>query len=72
MNSLIKDMSYKEFVEYCNDRACDGQWSMFEAMNCIYIITEIDSIKTKFLCFTRKKLTEQLREKAWDEKKKLL
>ena len=72
MEKLIKDMTYKEFKDYCNERACDGRWSMFEAMSCISIICEIDDIKDKFLCFIRKKSTEQLRERAWEEKKKLL
>lgn len=72
MNILIKDMSYKEFKDYCNERACDGKWSIFEAMACINIICEIDGVKVRTLGFTRKKLTEQKREEVWEERKKLL
>lgn len=28
-------MTNKEFEQYCNERACDGQWSIFEAIACI-------------------------------------
>ena len=25
-------MKYKEFIRWCNERACDGCWGMLEAM----------------------------------------
>ena len=28
-------MKFKEFVNWCNDRACDGCWSMNTALFCI-------------------------------------
>jgi len=28
-------MSYKQFVAWCNERACDGQWSIGTALACI-------------------------------------
>lgn len=37
-------MKYKEFVKWCNERACDGYWSMPTAHFCIAIM---DMINTK-------------------------
>lgn len=34
-------MTFKEFVIWCNERACDGCWGMNEATICIAIISEI-------------------------------
>ena len=34
-------MKFKEFVSWCNDRACDGRWGMLEAMVCADIIQTI-------------------------------
>lgn len=34
-------MTFKEFREWCNDRACDGCWGMDAATICIAIIEEI-------------------------------
>ena len=34
-------MTYKEFVEWCNERACDGCWGMSEAMNCIAVMEDV-------------------------------
>lgn len=34
-------MKYKEFVKWCNDRACDGMWSMETALVCIRILSDI-------------------------------
>ena len=28
-------MTYKEFNDWCNDRACDGCWGLREAMTCV-------------------------------------
>lgn len=52
-------MTYKEFRAYCNNRACDGMWSLEEAMICINIIEKIESIKG----FRKNKA----KEKAWQE-----
>ena len=35
-------MTYKEFKNWCNNRACDGCWGMKEAIICIGIIQEIE------------------------------
>lgn len=37
-------MKYKEFVAWCNNRACDGQWSMATAVHCISIMREIRNL----------------------------
>lgn len=37
-------MKYKEFVAWCNQRACDGCWSMETALYCIVIMRKIDSL----------------------------
>ena len=49
-------MTFKEFVEWCNDRAGDGCWGMIEAMTCIDIISNI------------RKLPFWKRKKEWMEK----
>lgn len=34
-------MTFREFVSWCNERACDGCWGMLEAMVCIDIIGKV-------------------------------
>ena len=34
-------MKFKEFVEWCNQRACDGCWGMNTAMFCIETIRDV-------------------------------
>lgn len=34
-------MKFKEFVAWCNERACDGCWGLQEAMICISIMEEV-------------------------------
>lgn len=36
-------MKYKEFVDWCNQRACDGCWSSKTAIYCISVMEEVDS-----------------------------
>lgn len=38
-------MKFKEFVNWCNERACDGCWGMLEAIACINLINEIMKIQ---------------------------
>lgn len=38
-------MKFKEFVNWCNKRACDGCWGMSEAITCINLINEIMKIQ---------------------------
>ena len=50
-------MTFKEFNEWCNHRACDGCWSANTAIYCITICREINA------------LPFGERKKAWDEVK---
>ena len=36
-------MKYKEFSDWCNQRACDGCWSMKTAIYCIDLCSYINS-----------------------------
>lgn len=51
-------MKYKEFINWCNKRACDGYWGFKEATTCIKIIDEIQ------------KLPFWKRKKEWNNKYK--
>lgn len=35
-------MKYKEFTKWCNNRACDGYWSIKIAKYCIEVINKIN------------------------------
>lgn len=37
-------MTFKEFDDWCNERACDGYWSMGTALTCVRIIREVYKI----------------------------
>lgn len=37
-------MTYKEFIAWCNERACDGCWDMETAIHCLNIITVMKSV----------------------------
>ena len=50
-------MTFKEFNEWCNRRACDGCWSANTAIYCIAICRKINALP-----FWKRK-------KAWDEVK---
>lgn len=65
MTKSIDVMNYKEFKQYCNDRACDGNWGMTEVLNCISIMEHVDAVKVKGLF--KKKQTEQAQEEAWQK-----
>ena len=68
-DELIKTLTYKEFKAFCNQRACDGRWSILEAMAYLEVIDEIEKIKVKCLGLIQlKKKTELAREKAWQDK----
>ena len=38
-------MKFKEFVNWCNERAFDGCWGMLEAIACINLINAIMKIQ---------------------------
>lgn len=69
MNKKIEDMTYEEFYEYCEERTCDGQWSIYEAVAYIDIINKMNNIKIKTLFWTNRKKTKEAREKAWQQLK---
>lgn len=48
-------MKFKEFINWCNERTCDGYWGMLTAMACIDLIGEV------------KKVPFWKREKIWKE-----
>lgn len=37
-------MTYKQFIKWCNERTCDGQWSMITALTCINVIKTINKV----------------------------
>lgn len=34
-------MTFKQFLEFCNERACDGCWGIDQAMTCIGVIEDV-------------------------------
>lgn len=50
-------MEYKDFVRWCNQRACDGCWDYATCLVCIAIMNEIESVP---LC-KRNKLWREVR-----------
>ena len=63
MKKAMKDVTFEEFSEWANRRACDGQWSMLTAIVSSESISEVMKVKS---LFHRKKK----REEAWEEIKK--
>ena len=63
MKKPIRDVTFKEFAAWANNRAADGQWSLHTAMTSTAVVTEIYGIRKLFG-------TSKAREKAWEEKKK--
>lgn len=59
MKKKMQDITFEEFNKWCNMRACDGQWSMFNAVNCITAIRQVLKVKP---LFGRKRA----REKEWE------
>lgn len=60
MKKCIKDCTFNEFTDWCNRRACDGRWSLTDAITCTEVIGEVYKIKP---LFGKKKA----REKKWEE-----
>lgn len=65
----LEEISFEEFSDYCQMRACDGQWSFLDAISCCKLIEEINKIEVKmfFGLIVNKKKTKEAREKAWKE-----
>ena len=38
-------MKFKEFTNWCNERACGGCWGMLKAIACINLINEVMKIQ---------------------------
>lgn len=64
MKKRIDNCTFKEFIDWANQRACDGGWDMRTAMVCIKAINEVLDVKP---IFRRKKA----REKKWEEIRKI-
>lgn len=65
MDKSNEGMTYAEFRDWSNERACDGRWSLTTALGCIEIRKRVDAVKVKGLF--RRKATEQAREKEWQK-----
>lgn len=63
MKKCMKDVTFEEFSEWSNRRACDGKWGYGTAIICLQVHAEIMKVKP---LFNRKKA----REKKWQEIKK--
>jgi hypothetical protein len=63
MSKKIKEITFKEFSRYCNDRACDGKWDFATALVCCKVAREVYEEKPLF----RK---NKAREQKWQELKK--
>lgn len=63
MSKKIKEITFKEFSRYCNDRACDGMWSFDIALICCEVAHKVYEVKP---LFGRKRA----QEKKWQELKK--
>ncbi|MBQ7792909.1 MAG: hypothetical protein IJ366_00475 [Clostridia bacterium] len=53
-------MKYKEFVDWCNERACDGRWDIETAIFCGRVIDFMSSVPF----WKRKIIWEKLKNKV--------
>lgn len=65
MKKKIKDITFKEFCSWANDRVCDGQWFAEDAIWTSFIIDSVYEVKPLF--FRKRK-----REQKWQEFKRQL
>ena len=70
MKEKFKDMSYEEFFNYCEERACDGRWGLEEAVLCLGIIRHMQQIRIYTFMFYDTKKTKKAREDEWERMKK--
>lgn len=59
MKKKLRDVSFEEFDKWANERACDGAWSINDALNSAEAIRLVFEVKP---LFGRKKA----REKEWE------
>lgn len=62
MKKKIEDVTFEEFDDWCNRRACDGRWDIVTALSCCQICNEVLSVRPLFG-------REKAREKRWNELK---
>lgn len=65
MKKKIKDITFKEFDEWANMRACDGGWDFYTALASAEAIGKVLEVKAFF-----KKTRNKKREEKWNEIKK--
>ena len=53
-------MTFKEFKQWCNDRACDGCWGSHDALYCINLVRNMMKIPWWKRCRTWKKIEIQV------------
>ena len=63
MKVKIRDISFHDFNKWANDRACDGRWSMTDAINSCNAIAEYYKCKWPW---KRKKKWEEIKEKYFN------
>ena len=56
----FEKMTYKEFLDFCNQRAADGKWGIHQTLVCLKVIDFIEDTSRGF--FKKKK-----KEKKWIE-----
>lgn len=73
MENKFKNMSYDEFFNYCEERACDGRWSLEEAILCLNILEHLWSIKVyTYRIFLSRNKTKKAREDEWNKIKEFI
>ena len=70
MIKKYESMSYEEFFNYCEERACDGRWGLEEAVLCLGIIKHMQQIRIYTFMFYDAKKTKKAREDEWERMKK--
>jgi hypothetical protein len=55
-------MTYQEFRDWCNRRACDGCWGIGEISICMAAVREVEDVR----CWIPWK-EKKLKEKKWQE-----
>lgn len=68
MKKKMKDVTFEEFDRWANDRACDGAWSINDAINSAEAISRVFKVKP---LFGRKKAREAEWERIKQEHFKL-
>lgn len=64
MIKKLRDVTFEEFDEWANHRACDGKWSLSDAIQCAEAIRMVLDVKP---LFGRKRKREQEWERIKQE-----